>query len=75
LRDLKRRDQFGDLIVDGRIILKLVSSEQLVTRIGFVQPRGSCEPTKGISGSITCGELLDQLSDYQLLNKEYYRCS
>jgi hypothetical protein len=36
--------------------------------------KGSCEHSYESSGSLKCGEFVDQLRDYQLLNKHSVRC-
>jgi hypothetical protein len=63
LENLKGIDHFGDLIVDERLILKLVlNKEDLTVWIGFIwikiaSSNGiSCEDP---SGSIKCMEFLD----------------
>jgi hypothetical protein len=75
--NLKGRDHSEDLGVDGRIIL-----EWILWKIGWGsvdwihvaqvrnQWQGSCEHGNELSDSIKGRELLDQLSDCQLLKKD-----
>ena len=63
--NLRKRDQWGDQYVDGRIILKwifrkregVVGNRWSWLRIGTVAD--ACEYSNEIWGSIKCGEFLD----------------
>ena len=52
-------DHWGDLGVDGRIILERISSRWDVCWIGLAQDRDVRERRNEPSGSVKCGEFLD----------------
>ena len=62
--NLRERDHWGDLDVDGRIVLRWIFGKWEGWRLdgvgsGWGQMAGTCEYGNELSGSIKCGEFLD----------------
>jgi hypothetical protein len=68
--DLKARDHAEDFGVDRRIILEWILGKQGgevwtgCIKLRIYTSGGSCEHGNETSGSIKCGEFLDEVNDY-----------